>query len=179
MNKSQEQAKKMIDETVAGATARMAEKDAHEEMVQMHTFGGEPYLNAKGLITMLELNKKRKGLNKAEIAIIQRIITVIQKLREVGIQMLFHNDLGPGDVVEYVGGQSLTDPVKLEPNKEYYVEAITNGKIMDEWKPCVFLVGFDAPEGNPTQRPAFLASLFKKKLPDTEAKVVGMDATIK
>ena len=162
----QEQKEKVVNQVVKEAEERSAIADIKVENVQIKIVDGEVYLSSIGLITVFELNRKRKSLSKAEKGIMDRVVNTLKEYHAAGTKMILEEAFTTGDQVVYKGGQYPSDRPRLDPNVIYTVEAATNGLFRDQnhpqgiWKVCLFLVEFPAPDDQPEKRPAFLATLF-------------------
>lgn len=167
----------VVSRVTNDAEARIKQKDAPEENVELKLENGVVFASIDGLITVMKLNSRRTTLSKAEKGIFDRVILTLEKYRSDGIAIgqLDENSsfFFSGEKIIYVGGQLDSETeYRLEKDKEYTVFDNRKGKIGDgPWFPCVTLEEF--PGTNPNQRPGFLITMFKKK-PKEETRVVQM-----
>jgi hypothetical protein len=171
---------KIIGSLVNEAESKVKQKDAPEENVELMLENGQVFASLDGLITVFKLNSRRGTLSKAEKAIFQKMINVLEKYKadavmagqlDVNSQFFYS-----GEKIIYIGGQLDTENFdksgsRLEPGKEYTVFDNRKGKIGDQWFPVVTLEEFRG--DSPDNRPGFLVTMFKKK-PKEETKIVDM-----
>lgn len=187
----EDQKNKIIASVVEDATARLAEKDADKENVEMKYWDGKVFLSADNLVTCLRLNAKRKTLSKMEVASILRVVKLIEGYKQIALENI--PDANPksfftDEKIRYKGGQGPGEKPELVVGNIYTVQRLCNAKFYNSeeekeravWRPAISLLEFQGE--TPSTQPAFEPHLFEKiekkeqPIESAESKPPGMHA---